>query len=335
MRIAFYHTELSRDGPGLLLRDIQAGDDPQIAAVARVVSRADADVLVLAGIDWDLQGHALTALNKVIGDFPYQFTSQPNRGADSGTDFDGDGILGGPGDAYGYAEFPGKDGLAVLSKYPLNLPGLKDFTRMRWSDLPQNLSREKMPGMRLSTTAHWDLPVFSPDGTTLSLLIWHATPPVFDGPEDRNGRRNHDETAFWLQYLDGAFGSTPSRFVLLGAANLDVADGDGLRDALLALLEHERIRDPRPSSRGAVEAARTDRGVNLGHSGEAALDTVDWPDERGQPGNLRVDYVLPSSNLTVLDAGVIWPLPQTEFAEVVELASRHRLLWVDVALDLD
>ena len=35
----------------------------------------------------------------------------------------------------------------------------------------------------------------------LHLLISHPTPPAFDGPEDRNGRRNHDEIRFWSDYL--------------------------------------------------------------------------------------------------------------------------------------
>ncbi len=40
--------------------------------------------------------------------------------------------------------------------------------------------------------------------TTLHLLASHPTPPAFDGPEDRNGRRNHDEIRFWNDYLDRA-----------------------------------------------------------------------------------------------------------------------------------
>jgi len=26
-------------------------------------------------------------------------------------------------------------------------------------------------------------------------------PPTFDGPEDRNGKRNHDEIRFWTDYV--------------------------------------------------------------------------------------------------------------------------------------
>ena len=37
--------------------------------------------------------------------------------------------------------------------------------------------------------------------TTLHVLASHPTPPTFDGPEDRNGRRNHDEIRFWADYI--------------------------------------------------------------------------------------------------------------------------------------
>ena len=61
---------------------------------------------------------------------------------------------------------------------------------------------------RLATTGFWDVPVETPSGQ-LHLLAWHATPPVFDGPEDRNGRRNHDEAAFWRLLLEGALPMPP------------------------------------------------------------------------------------------------------------------------------
>jgi hypothetical protein len=32
-------------------------------------------------------------------------------------------------------------------------------------------------------------------------LVSHSTLPVFDGPEDRNGRRNFDEIRFWADYI--------------------------------------------------------------------------------------------------------------------------------------
>ena len=313
-----------------MLRDILSGKDAQVEAVLAVTRAADADVLVLAGIDYDLDGVALGALADRLGLYPYRFTASPNRGRPSGHDLDGDGRLGGPSDAMGFAEFLGQGGLAVLSRLPILAQDVQDFTGLAWQELPGHTALPGEPqDMPLSTTAHWALPVRLPDGQQLHLLVWHATPPVFDGPEDRNGRRNHDETALWLRYLDGALGvPAPSMFVLAGVANLDPADGDGRTEALQSLLSDPRIADLEPKGAGG-ELAR-DGGVNLYHKGDPAQDTVDWDDSSGRPGNLRVDYVLPSSNLQVRDAGVFWPAPEASMGGEVQRASRHRLVWVDI-----
>lgn len=322
--MALFHTELSRDGPGLLLRDILAAADPQVDAVARVVRAADPDVVVLADVDYDLGGAALAALALRIGGYPYRLALRPNRGTQSGRDLDGDGRLGGPGDAFGYGEFAGKGGLAILSRLPLGHAA--DFSAMPWTALPGHLAPDGTPpDQPLSTTAHWDVPVLVPGHSPLHLLVWHATPPVFDGPEDRNGRRNHDETAFWLRYLDGALGRPPPRdFVLAGVANLDPADGDGRPEALMALLADPRVRDPAPASEGGRRAA------DPGQGGDPGFDTADFPDDPGWPGNLRVDYVLPSASLGVAGTGVLWPGPETPLGRDVARASRHRLVWVDI-----
>lgn len=333
LRVAFFHSELSRDGPGLMLRDILSGEDEQVLAIVAVVRAVDPDVLVLGGVDWDLQGHGLAALAEAFGGFPHRFAARPNRGVDSGLDLNGDGQLGTPDDAFGYAEFAGQEGSAVLSRLPLDLESIQNFSGLLWRDLPDAIPPEGAAGQgRLSTTAHWVVPVLLRDGTSLSLLIWHATPPVFDGPEDRNGRRNHDEAAFWSQYLDGNFGSPPARFVLLGAANLDTLDGDGRPGALRQILSDPRLSDPRPASIGAVDASRRDGGVNLRHRADPRFDTVDWPDDAGRPGNMRVDYVLPSATLDVRGAGVFWPTREPRLGAEVEVASRHRLVWIDIAV---
>ena len=40
----------------------------------------------------------------------------------------------------------------------------------------------------------------------MHLLVAHPTPPTFDGAEDRNGTRNHDEIRFWADYVRPARG---------------------------------------------------------------------------------------------------------------------------------
>ena len=67
-------------------------------------------------------------------------------------------------------------------------------------------SPEVLRSLRLSSKSHWDLPVRI-GRRTVHVLASHPTPPTFDGPEDRNGTRNHDEIRFWAEYV-GASGRT-------------------------------------------------------------------------------------------------------------------------------
>lgn len=333
LRIASFHTELSRQGPGLLLRDIARGDDPQVGAVARVIAAAAPDIVVLQGVDFDLGLRALGALRDAIAGagmrYDHLFALRPNTGMTTGLDLDGDDRLGEPEDAQGYGLYAGAGGMAILSRFPFEKGAARDFSALPWSDLPgaippEGMAPEVRAAQRLSSVGHWVVPVRVGE-TTLHLLAFHAAPPVFDGPEDRNGRRNHDEILFWRLFLDGAFGPAPeTRFVLLGIANLDPVDGDGRKAAIGALLDDPRLRDPAPRRPGPV-------AQGPGQRGDPALDTVLWPEP--EPGALRVSYILPSTDLPVAGAGVFWPADGEPLAKVAARASRHRLIWVDIALD--
>ena len=255
---------------------------------------------------------------------------------------DGDGRRGRARDAQGYGRFAGQGGMAVLSQLPYDPATVADFTSLLWRDLPGATLPETATGaafpsaaalaaQRLSSTAHWAVPLITSTGS-LTLLTFHGTPPVFDGPEDRNGLRNADEIGLWRAFLDGDLTGTKPQglFVLAGDANLDGSDGDGRRWAINGLLENPRFRDARPASQGAVAAAKSQGGANLGHVGSAALDTVNWFDDPG-PGNMRVDYVLPSADLRVTGSGVLWPEDaDCALGQAVRTASRHRLVWVDI-----
>ncbi|TDX24240.1 endonuclease/exonuclease/phosphatase family metal-dependent hydrolase [Rhodovulum visakhapatnamense] len=342
LRVASYNAELSRKGPGLLLRDILSGKDGQVAAVVEVIAAARPDILALQGIDFDLDGLALAALADLLRardlDYPHRFALSPNTGLRTGLDLDGDGRLGGPRDAQGFGYFAGQDGMAILSRFPILTDEVRDFSAMLWRDLPGATlpetdgtpfpSAEAQAVQRLSTTGHWDVPV-DLGGSVLHLLTFHATPPVFDGPEDRNGLRNRDELRLWTLYLDGALDVPPPRgtFVVLGDANLDPEDGDGRSAAMRAFLADPRLTDPLPKSPGGAAAPQT--GTNATQRGAPARDTANWPEDG--PGNLRVDYVLPSSKIDITGAGVFWPA-DGPLAETVRTASRHRLVWVDLAL---
>lgn len=329
LRLATYNVDLSRDGPGLLLRDLLKGRDAkgkegQMDAVLQVITSTRPDVLVLQGFDHDLDGHALAAFQARLAeaghDMPYGFSARPNSGVATGLDMDGNGRLGEPRDSQGYGAFTGQDGMAVLSRLPFGEP--RDFSAFLWRDLPgADLpthpdgrpfpSTEAQAIQRLSSVAHWDVPVILPDGRQLNLLTWHGSTPAFDGVEDQNGKRGGDEARFWLHLLDGVlpFPAPTAPFAVIGQANIDPVDGDGSQDAINALLSDPRLIDPVPT-------------------GSEGTDTADW--SAIGVGKLRASYILPSASATVLDAGVIWPGERDPLAETTAKASRHHLVWVDM-----
>ncbi len=346
IRIASFNTELERRGPGLLLRDILRGEDAQITAVANIISHISPDILLINGFDYDNGNIALNAFADLLTEhgatYPYLFALRPNTGMRTGLDMNGDGKTGTARDAQGYGRFQGQGGMAILSKFPIDHANVQDFSALLWVDFPAALlprmngkpfpSAKALNAQRLSTTGHWVVPVNLPNGT-INLLAFHATPPVFDGNEDRNGKRNHDEVKFWVSYLDGLLATPPVKtpFVIMGNANLDPNDGDGRSLAIRNLLAHPKLQDPAPKSRGGIIASQQQGGVNLGHQTDPALDTVDWPDATG-PGNMRVSYVLPSTDFAVSAAGVFWPDADDAAHSLLADSSRHRLVWVDLEI---
>ena len=339
LRIATFNTELTRDGPGLLVRDIAKGEDAQLLALRQVVAEVSPDILFLQNVDYDHGLAGLSSLQRWLADggirYTYAFAAPPNAGLPTGHDMDGDGRLGEAEDAHGFGSFFGQSGMALLSNHPIETRQFRDFSTMLWVDIPDALlpvnedgapypSPEAQAALRLATVGQWVMPVTVGE-TTVTLMAFHAGPPVFDGPEDRNGKRNHDELVFWRHFMDGQFGPAPEeRFVLLGAANLDPVDGEGYHEAILALLTDPRLQDvaPRRPVGPMVDSP--------GQSGDPALDTVAWPSP--DPGHRRVNYVLPSADWVVKDAGVYWPSDGDPMADTVAAASRHRMVWVDLEL---
>lgn len=360
VRVATFNCALNREQPGELLAELRGGKSEQGRKIAEIVQRADVDVLLLCELDRDSAGEAAEVFareylavaqggQKPI-EFGWVFAAPVNTGEPSGLDLDRDGKTDGPGDAYGFGKFPGQYAMALLSRHPLDLEKVRTFQRTKWSAMP-DARRPKdywtdaqWSQLRLSSKSHWDVPMHVL-GTDIHLLCSHPTPPVFDGPDDHNGCRNHDEIRFWVDYITpsqsawivddkGVAGglSEVAHFVVMGDQNCDPVDGDAQRDALQVLLAHPRVQDPAPKSDGAVEMAKRQWGANSVHRGDASLDTGDFDDtpQKG-PGNLRVDYVLPSRTLRVVRSGVFWPSSYQPGNGLVE-ASDHRLVWVDLAV---
>ena len=318
LRLATWTTELSRRGPGVLLRDMLRGQDPQIKASLAVLAHANADVVALYGLDWDADLRALGWLAQQAG-YSHFFALPPNRGLMTDRDLDGDGRFGRAGDAQGWGLFHGDGAMALISRHPILTEKAQDFSATLWQDLPWATlpqtdghlfpSAAALDVQRLSSAGHWAVPIQPPDGPPVTLLLFHATPPVFDGQEDRNGLRNHDEILFAAKILDDLRDIAHGPLVILANTNLDPNGGEGRHVAMRALLAHERLQDPQPK-------------------GARQTKTVDWSDLT--PGDLRVSYVLPDASLKDLASEVLWPQPDDPLLETAETASRHRMVWVDV-----
>jgi len=364
VRFMTYNASLNRGTEGQLQRDLATPDNPQARAVAEVVQRGAPDVLLVNEFDFDAGGRsaelfrdnylAVSQNGQDPLDYPYVYTAPVNTGVPSGLDLNQDGTAGGGDDAWGFGLFPGQYGMVLYSKHPVDTERVRTFREFRWADMPGHLiptdfyPEEQAGRLRLSSKSHWDVPVRI-GGRTVHVLASHPTPPSFDGPEDRNGRRNHDEIRFWADYVGGPAASSyvyddegrrggleaGARFVVMGDQNADPHDGDSWPGAIQQLLEHPRVQDPLPASAGGPEAAARQGGANLSHVSDPAHDTADFSDDPA-PGNLRADYVLPSENLRVVDSGVWWPAPGELGSELTGEhpfpTSDHRPVWVDVAL---
>lgn len=285
-----------------MLRDILSGKAPDVLAAAQMIAASQADVIALQSLDFDAENRALTAFRDLVAeqglDYPHMFTAPPNAGLYTGIDLNGDGRLGAE-DRQGYGRFHGQAGMAILSRFPLDTSGFNDLSGVIWADQPwatlPPMSDQTRAQQRLTSIGHWRIPMQLVDGSFIQLLTLHASPPVFDGPEDRNGLRNGDEIRLIHKELD-TLGSAP--FVILGDLNNDPDLGEGLKPPLHALLNDPRLADA-----------------------AAPLPTADWRDLGLPP--MRVSYILPQRALTVTARGHIEPPAG---------ASRHSLIWADLTV---
>lgn len=328
------------------------------------------------------QGNAVRGLTNGI-DYAFRYTPNTNTGLASGFDLNNNGVVAGGDDAYGFGNFGGQYGFTIYSKY--EIVSVRSFQTFLWKDMPGNLltndptanklgnfySQAEIDALRLSSKNHVDVTVRI-NGQDVHFLTAHPTPPTFDGTEDRNGKRNHDEIRFWADYIAGAGyiyddqGNTGglaagAKFVIAGDYNADPLDGDSFKgtvagtqyNAIGQLLDNPLVNTSvTPSAPGGVDAAThpsNNGSANQSHIGDPAQDTADFSDSA--PGNLRVDYVLPSANLQIEGAGIFWPAdpdrsaPNTtgdEYDLVGNFrdqnlyanypSSDHKAVWVDVTV---
>ena len=370
VRFATFNASLNRNFEGQLVDDLSTTTNAQARAVAEIIQRTRPDVLLINEFDFVEDGQAAELFQDnylSVGqmgadpiEYPYYFVAPSNTGIPSGFDLNNNGVVGGPDDAFGFGFFPGQFGMVVFSRYPIDTDGVRTFQRFLWQDMPGALlpddpstpepadwySQKELEVFRLSSKSHWDVPI-QVGAREVHFLVSHPTPPVFDGPEDRNGTRNHDEIRlWWADYItpgggayiyddDGVYGGLKpgSMFVIAGDQNSDPLDGDSIPGAIQQLTEHPLINtEVTPDSEGAVQASALQGGANLTHQSDPRFDTADFSDTA--PGNLRADYVLPRVNLRIQDAGVFWPTQDDPLYRLTGAfpfpSSDHRLVWVDL-----
>ena len=306
--------------------------------------------------------------------YDYRMAFPSNTGIHSGKDFDNNTIIDPePGsfnyanDSYGFGFFPGQFAFIVYSMHPILEDDIRTFQNFLWQDMPGALlpfdpnnndepwySEAELDVFRLSSKNHVDVPI-QVGNKVVHFLVSHPTPPVFDDPIiDQNGTRNHDEIRFWADYVGpgknrgsyiyddgGNFGGLKpgSLFVIAGDQNSDPNDGDSVPGSAQLLLDNPRVNDKvTPSSQGGVDRSANQPGNEM-HTGDPAEDTADFSEPPFGPGNLRADYVLPSKNLQIRDAGVFWPADADPLMRLTGTgifgdpvpSSDHRLVWVDVS----
>lgn len=375
IRVATFNASLNRNSLGQLANDLLTVNNNQARRVAEIVQRVRPDILLVNEFDYDAANPTL-ALTRFHNNYlavpqngqtalsyPYRYIAPSNTGVPSGFDLDNNGTVGGTvgsqnygNDSFGFGLFPGQYSFAVYSKYPLQTAALRSFQTFLWKDMPGAVyppgyyTTAELNIFRLSSKNHVDLPIEVKPGHVIHLLASHPTPPSFDGAEDRNGRRNHDEIRLWADYISGktylrddagVFGglADAQRFVILGDLNADPLDGDSYLSAVNQLRNHPLVNSaPNPSSLGAAGAPQT--GVNASHIGDDAFDTSFF--STSSAGNLRVDHVLPSKlGFAVTGSGVFWPASTDPAYGVLFLdatqtqgnqTTDHRLVWLDLAV---
>lgn len=212
----------SNDGMAVV-NQLSSGSNQQIQNIAAIIQTVQPDVLLLNEFDYQPKAHLINlfirhylskpqnpALKAIH--YPYFYLAPVNTGVPSGFDLDNDGVsAANKGDAFGYGKYLGQYGMVILSKYPIDVDQVRTFQHFLWRDMPDAqlptsaehlpwFDAEELAVMRLSSKSHWDVPI-DVLGKKIHVLAAHPTPPVFDGPEDRNGKRNHDEIRLWSDYI--------------------------------------------------------------------------------------------------------------------------------------
>lgn len=225
-------------------------------------------------------------------------------------------------DCWGFGTFPGQYGMALLvdERLTIDTENIRTFARLPWdyiqgAYLPTKVntdgtptsegwySEEELKYVRISSKTMAVVPVKLPSGAVVHIIASHPTPPAFDGPEQRNKKRNHDEIRLIGDFIDGmpylvddnekegGLGRFDS-FIVMGDLNADPKKGSSFKDPMTRhLLTNRRVNgDFVPVSDVVI-------------TGLEPSDTARF--------KMRVDYVLPSVDIKVLRGAVYREAPTT------------------------
>lgn len=353
LRVATLHADLVADEDGghsaeQLVAALRTGNHARARVIARTVQMNEPDVLVLTGVTYDdaeMVAEHLRSLYLSSGqdglpglDYPHMFTADTNSGRESGMDLDGDGTIGGPGDAIGYGDYPGQYGMIVFSKHPIVAEEIRTFQDFLWKDLPDPsiptaYSELEESILRLQESSLWDVPVEVPGGEEPVHVI--ATAVASQHSTEAAAARADDIRTVVSDYVSGSAwyltddagrsgGLTPGADAIVAGAPL--AEADEPTEALGTLLDSAPLQDPEPQA--VTEVPISQRFGSSGGSDETATRYV--PDDQ----DYRASLVLPSSSLTVSNSGIFWPGDGEEGHALVDPSSRYalqdRLVWVDL-----
>ena len=364
VRIATFNIATASSDSLKVLRDLKSGSQ-RLKNIAKIIQTVRPDILFVQELEYDSSNMRIRLFrdnylgkpqgDKPMIDYPYYCHFPTNAGVQTGYDLNKDGKTGGPYDAHGWGLFPGQFAIAVFSKFPIVYDSIRTFQNLKWKDLPNNhrpvspesgdyfWDDELWSDILLSSKNHVDVPV-NIGGNTLHLLGYHAQSGLGDGSELRNSLKNFDEAKLFSDYLNGypfrddngnrASFDPKNQFVIAGDFNSNPYWSGALTNlSVLQLLNNPMVN----------QEVAWGKYVPVSDYGRRKEQENKWLDKRKKYGTRirpsglieRIDYVLPSANLEVVNSGIFWPAPGTKdhgLVAEIEAGSDHRLVYVDIII---
>ena len=375
VRFATFNASLNRNAAGQLVTDLSTPDNAQAQTVAEIIQRSRPDVLLVNEFDYDADGEAAELFRDNYlevsqngarpADYPYYFVApSPTPASPAASTSNNNGTVGGGDDAFGFGAFPGPVRHGRLLEVPHRPPTTSGPSSTSCGrtcparccpDDPATpapadwYSPAELAVFRLSSKSHWDVPI-AIGNKTVHFLVAHPTPPVFDGPEDRNGTRNFDEIRFWADYVG------PSR-----SSYIYDDDGPVRRPAPRGEVRHRRRPELRPArrrldprrrssscstTRGSTPSGPRQRrapsrpsalqgGNNATHAEPAAVRHRRLRRHRTR-ATCAPTTCCRAGDLKIEDSAVFWPVQADPLFRLTGVfpfpSSDHRLVWVDLKL---